>query len=207
MINMKNIKLFYLYYNNPQAIEHLERVYHVSGLSVVIVDDGSTVPLECDWATVYRIDEDVPWNMSRANNYGFGMLDVDDYILRCDIDHWFDPEDVDKLVGIDIAGTIVKFERVVYRSDESFYITPSPPNIYLAKVGDLIDAGGYDERFCGHYGYEDKEFMDRLERKGIRTVIHPFVKSNCNDWLGTKKLDRDGSVNRELYERIKNNLK
>jgi hypothetical protein len=198
---MKNIKLFYLYYNNPQAIEHLERVYRGSGIPVVIVDDGSTVPLRCDWATVYRIDEDVPWNMSRANNYGFGKLNVDDYILRCDIDHWFLPDDINKLVGVE--GSIVKFNRVVYRSDGSSYNTPSPPNIYLAKVGDLVDAGGYDERFCGHYGYEDKEFMDRLARRGVRTVIHPFVVSRCNDWLGTKKLDRDGSVNRELYERIK----
>ena len=195
------MKLFYLYYNQPEAIKNLEAIgYDSMPYEVVIIDDASKPKLDCDWATTYRIRKDVPWNMSKANNFGFSKLDPNDIILRCDMDHWFSLEDLDKLANIDLKPKqVIKFNRIVHKTNGGCYDTKTPVNIYLGRVGDLIEVGGYNEAFCGNYGYEDKEFMHRLEKNGFDISIHPTIKSHCNDWMFTKGLERDASINRELY--------
>ena len=203
------VKLFYLYYNNEEAFQFVKDHYGNSGVPVVIVDDGSPVPLSSvkkdpsfPELTVFRIDDDIKWGMSRANNYGMGMLAHDDIILRCDIDHYFEVEDIVKLCKSIVLEEkqIIKFDRIVYNADGSSYYTPSPPNIYLCRVGDILDAGGYDERFCGHYGFEDKELMYRLEHKcGFKVTHCDHIYSKCNSWMGTGLLDRDTTINYKLY--------
>ncbi|HSH65556.1 MAG TPA: galactosyltransferase-related protein, partial [Bacteroidia bacterium] len=139
----------------------------------------------------------VPWNMSRANNLGFSKLKENDIVLRLDIDHWFSLEDLEKLSEIKLKPKeIIKFNRIVLSKRK--YKTTPPPNIYMARVGDLINVGGYDERFCGNYGYEDKELMHRLKNNGFKeTISEVLVKTKAS--LHTKGLNRDLTVNRELY--------
>lgn len=200
------MKLLYLYYNQPEAIANLKRIgLNKSPFEIIIIDDGSNPKLNCDWATVYRIEENVPWNMSRANNLGFSKLKENDIVLRLDIDHWFSLEDLERLSKVKLnSKEIVKFERVVV-CEEKTYKTEPPPNIYMARVGDLVSSGGYDERFCGNYGYEDKELMHRLDKKGFKEIISEvLVKTKAS--LHTKGLNRDLTINRELYlELIKPN--
>ena len=192
------MKILYLYYNQPEAIKHLESIgLDNSTFEVIIIDDGSNPKLKCDWATVYRIEKDIPWNMSKANNLGFSMLNPNDTVLRLDIDHWFSLEDLEKLSEIKLKPKeIIKFNRIV--CSEKQYITKPPPNIYMARVGDLLNIGGYDERFCGNYGYEDKELMHRLKINGFKETISE-VLVNTKASLHTKGLNRNLTINRELY--------
>src|SRR5690606_22252207 len=98
---------------------------------------------------------------------------------------------------------IVKFKRVV--CFEKPYLTKPLPNIYMARVGDFISGGGYNESFCGNYGYEDKELMHRLKINGFKETISE-VMVRTNPFLHTKKLNRDLTVNKKLYlELIKSN--
>jgi len=193
------LKILYLYYNQPEAIKHLESIgLDNSPFEVIIIDDGSKPKLKCNWATVYRIEEDIPWNMSRANNLGLSKINSNETVLRLDIDHWFDLEDLNKLSKVDLKPKeIIKFDRLVYSKEN--YKTKPPPNIYLARVSDLISVGGYNESFCGNYGYEDKELMHRLKMNGFKEKISKdvIVKTKAN--LHTKKLNRDLSINKNLY--------
>src|SRR5690606_36564618 len=128
---------------------------------------------------------------------GFSMLNPNDTVLRLDIDHWFSFEDLEKLSEIKLKPKeIIKFKRIV--CSEKPYLTKPPPNIYMARVGDLLNIGGYDERFCGNYAYEDKELMHRRKINGFKETISE-VLVNTKASLHTKGLNRDLTINRELY--------
>jgi hypothetical protein len=61
--------------------------------------------------------------------------------------------------------------------------------------------GGYDERFSGNYGQDDKFFKVccRLhEIKDVSLNARLYNKSGTS----TRSLDRDASVNRALVERL-----
>jgi len=205
---MKNpLYLFYLYYNNPEAILNLEgQGLPEMDVQILIVDDGSEPPLRLDWPNVrvIRIDQDIPWNMAAANNAGFAALPADAVILRMDIDHWITPQMLEEVKGWAAElepKTLLKFERMVHKNNGG-YITPSPPNIYLARVVDLIEAGGYDERFVGHYGHEDTELMHRLKKRGFTIATLRNYYTHCDASLGTKGMDRDASRNKALLEEL-----
>jgi predicted glycosyltransferase involved in capsule biosynthesis len=95
---------------------------------------------------------------------------------------------------------ILKFNRVVYSKVN--YKTKPPPNIYLARVSDLINVGGYNESFCGNYGYEDKELMHRLKMNGFKETISKDVTVKTKADLHTKNLNRDLTVNKKRYLEI-----
>jgi hypothetical protein len=204
---MRPLYFFYLYYNNSEAIANLQKQgLPDMNVKIMIVDDGSSPPLRLDWPNVevLRIDHDVPWNMAAANNAGFAALPSDAVILRMDIDHWIDEsmlQEVKEWAEKIPAKTLVKFERMVYKRNGK-YCTPSPPNIYLALVSDLIAAGGYDERFVGYYGHEDTELMRRLAKKGFTTLHVQNQYVHCADWLGTKDMIRDSTRNKNLLKNL-----
>lgn len=186
--------VMYLYYNQPQAISKFERLcYQYLDIDFLFIDDGSKIPLKVDWAKVVRIEDDVPWNQPRANNIGFSCLyemNENETVLRMDIDHYFDVDDLLYLKDyIPEQKEIIKFKRNGLKSH---------PNIYLANVKDLINVGGYNEAFCGNYGYDDTEFMQRL-RKRFFSFTEMDINVNINYNTGDHGLERDKSVNLQKY--------
>ena len=187
---MAGLTILYLYYNQPEAVKFLEKQglpdYDVDFL---FVDDASKIPLEVDWSDVIRILIDVEWNQPYANNMALKQLTG--VVLRMDIDHYFEKESIPYLK---LLAKIIKENEIIH-----FKRGNKPhKNIYMARVEDLLKAGGYDERFCGNYGYDDSELMRRLKRKKWTfTKSDIEVKINHN---GGTKLNRDTTVNRAIYE-------
>lgn len=190
------MKVLYLYYNQHQAIKRFEALgYDKLDIDIIFVDDGSKIPLKCDWAKVYRIDKDVPWNMPKANNLGFSKL-KGETVLRMDIDHYFTPADLKRVSQIEVGEKeIIKFRRI-YKGKR----ISEGKNIYLARVNDIVKVGGYNEVFCGNYGYEDGELMHRLRLNGFK-----FIMSNITcivDENHTKGLNRNTEINYIKYRKL-----
>ena len=190
----------YLYYNQPQAIAFFESIgYNKLCHKFLFVDDASAQPLHLEaWknAEVFRIQKDTPWNQPAANNLAFWHIynkNTDAVVLRMDIDHYFKPSDLEKVAQIKLKPKeIIHFKR----EDRDVH-----PNIYLARVSDLLNAGGYNESFCGNYGYDDKEMMFRLRKKGFKFSVSE-LKTHVNNNFGTKNLSRDASINQKLYQKL-----
>lgn len=189
--------ILYLYYNQPEAISFLESIGCPDyPISFIFVDDGSKEPLKLDWpnAIVVRIDEDIPWNMSAANNLGFRY--TNGKVLRMDIDHFLEKDQIKHLESIDLKKMeLFIFDR--YRTDIGRKIDPAP-NIYLIGTEDYWSVGGYDEDYCGHYGYEDKDIRRKFDRAGF-SVRKSSLIVNVDVRYSTRNLDRDLTVNKNLY--------
>jgi hypothetical protein len=191
------LTVLYLYYDQPKAIGFLESIGCPSyPLKFVFVDDGSKEPLALGWpnAEVIRIEKDIPWNMSAANNAGFRGLSGK--VLRLDIDHYLEGDQIEALKDTKIArGELAIFPR--YRADMAKLLMPAP-NIYMIHAEDFWSVGGYDEDYCGHYGYEDKDIRRRYDRAGFRTYLSS-LPINVHIGLSTKGLDRNLTRNKHLY--------
>ena len=188
--------IMYLYYNQPRAIDVLKQMDAENyGCNLLFVDDASKEPLKLGWKNtkVIRIEEDIPWNMPRANNIGIKSLDPNERILRMDMDHFITKEQVETLKAYDLRpNEVMKFKR----SNARDY----PPNIYFTYVRNILYAGLYNEVFCGNYGYEDRDLMDRLAKKCIFTQSEISLYVDMD--LKTRGLDRDTSINLKKYKTL-----
>lgn len=184
--------VLYLYYNQAKAIKHLESVGYPGEFEFMFVDDGSKEPLKCDWATVLRIEKDIAWNQPQANNLAFKTLKKG-YVLRMDLDHWFTLEDLQKISDIRLEHKQIMFFSRIQNSKP----IRRHPNIFLCRVEDILNAGGYNEYYCGNYGYDDKELMRRLKHKGFRFL---YSDIDCNVEQFGVKLKRDTTINKRRYE-------
>jgi len=179
--------ILYLYYNQPEAVKHLKSIgYDKLKTKILFVDDASKIPLRIYWADVIRILIDVPWNQPYANNVALKYLDRDDIVLRMDIDHYFEPEDIERIKLIKVQkNEITHFKRGNL---------PIHPNIFL----DLLDAGGYNENFCGNYGYDDRELMQRLKKNKWKFRTSS-IEVKVNHKAGSHGLKRDTLINYNKY--------
>ena len=193
------MKILYLYYNQPTAVEKLFKLGYDT-LDVIFIDDGSKVPLKCDWATVYRIEKDIAWNQPQANNLGFSKI-PNEVVLRMDIDHYFTLDDIKKVLKIKPKEKeIIKFKRL-YKGKR----ISEGKNIYLANVNDIVYIGGYNEIFCGNYGYEDGDLMLRMRKAGFTFTISDIL---CRvDDLPTRGLNRDTTINHRKFKQLHENRK
>lgn len=165
------------------------------------MDDASDPPLRLDLPNVkvLRIDVDVPWNQPAASNMGIKSLHAGDVVLRLDIDHWVDPGDFHLFESLSRTlqpRTILQFGRVA--SGTGRRLRPNM-NMMMLRVSDFLAIGCYDEDFCGSYGYDDREFVDRARRLGWRFDVPRSPSLVVDPRGGTRSLSRDASVNREKY--------
>ena len=194
----------YLYYNQPDAIKFFESIgYKDCEFNFLFIDDGSKEPLKLDWknAKVLRIEKDIAWNQPQANNIGLEWLfcqNEHENVLRMDIDHYFTLE---QLENIRCYQVYLK-EMVTFQREDRH----PHPNIYLTSVKHLLNAGGYNEEFCGNYGYDDIELTNRLKRKHFSFTELP-IKVKINHKLKTHGLKRDTTVNHRKFKELeKSNL-
>lgn len=187
---MKNkLTILYTYYGQKERIGGILEEKHPKA-RVIIVDDGTPEPLEAPKSVeIIRIPIDVPWNQPAARNKGFSK--AEGWIVCADIDHLVTKENVEDILNLNKEKGTVYF---LGREDTNSW------NVYLIHKDDFENVGGYDEDFCGHYGYDDIDFLwrcqDKLKVEEVRDIkVKVFAKESSS------KGNRDTEFNKKLLQK------
>ena len=165
------------------------------GVSAIVVDDCSVnspaellrespIPVR-----LYSVLEDIQWNQPGARNLGMLMCSTE-WVLSTDIDHILPAATAHKIMQISLTS------RAFYTLGRIGAPKPHLNSLLLTREA-YWDAGGFDEDFCGNYGYDDTDFRQRLSR--IRRLTHlkriamRVVKSSV-------RRKREPKVNRALLK-------
>lgn len=195
------------YHNNPLMLARQLREWanyplHVRhAFDFVIIDDGSRHPasdvllehsglLESVCPTLYRIDDDIPWNQHGARNLGARETDCP-WLLMLDIDHVLTAENAEALTHRlhGVRDDLLRWfrfprERIgaedeTRAKDSMLRGIPSDMpratvnramNCYLTTRAAYWEAGAYNEDFCGTYG-GDTQFLNELRDVAGEPVI------------------------------------
>jgi glycosyltransferase involved in cell wall biosynthesis len=136
-----------------------------SRIEFLLVDDGSPEPAILAPnspinLTLVRVKENIPWNQPGARNLGLKLAEGD-WVIASDIDHILPAEGLRQVLSLNKdRGTVYFFERTV----EGGLAKNPHPNSFLISRQTFWEVGGYDEDFCGHYGYDDTFVRLRFER-------------------------------------------
>lgn len=204
---MKKLALLTHVYNSPEAaqgqVDAWATLTHqqTEALEFIIVDDCSDEPLSLRSYNLplrlFRITTDIPWNMAGAKNLLLSKSTAE-WLLFFDVDNRPTPTDI---AGLSQA--LTQLDR------QTVYMFPwkngqpgveSHINTFLVHREVVQSAGGFDEDFCGHYGYEDVYFHYVLQRLGHNRVILanvPFEQGSAR----TEGLSRDSERNKALATR------
>ena len=239
----QRLTIVILYYDQPSALlQQLEWYASFPRLlrdlvAVMVVDDGSPNAtagaalgaVESDsrsevlaerWATmrrrlaldVWRVGIDVPWNQPEANNLAF-LKSRTEWICRTDIDHFFEPSQVARMLlliedkgpeSTEVFTFSRRFGSLLTPSSSSWwrsriwpFLKPHPNTLLLTKRT-YWEAKGFDESFSGNYGYDDIDFRRRLPKPPVNSGI--VVRGDLRSESSTKRLDRDNTVNALLFQ-------
>lgn len=164
-----------------------------SKVQFILIDDGSTVPLtvsKCDInLEVYRIEKDIPWNVTGARNIGFCMARTE-YVFTSDMDALFPRESAKKLIeNLPVVNnhTIYWFPRVDrkgnFEKDRHLFTIMINKQLYW-KIG------GMDEDFAGQWGYEDLDFLRRVSNYDTGLIPAHVVNYKDFDDASTTTISR-----------------
>lgn len=207
MQNPEILTLIYPFYNSQDALNrqidawknYPEKIR--KQVRFVLVDDYSDSPVDfhIDFAinlTCLRVIDDIDWNQPGAKNLGFKFV-LSPWAFFSDIDHVLKAEMCERLIDLNKQkGIVYFFQRY---NDEGDAARPHP-NSFLIHKDDFKTAGGYDEDFCGHYGYDDLIFNEVLQRQyTLKTLDN--VSLITSRLYHTSTLDRDTRHNRKLFKK------
>ena len=174
---MTPVTLVYAYYQNGGMLEQQCRAWSgysataKAQIAVVVVDDGSpTVPAsahltDCGLSvTLYRIHENLVWNVAGARNLGMQQA-ADGWCLLTDIDHVLMPEDADRLVSTTLNAKCYYTPARKWANGKK--LDPHS-NTYLLQRDLYWKTGGSDEDYTGWWGAGEPAFrkMIRMLAKG-----------------------------------------
>lgn len=180
------ITVLYTYFGQRERIPGILE----QGLKTVIVDDCSKEPLgPLDGVKVVRVTDDIKWNQPGARNLGFHISDG--WVLCADIDHLVTKENMEQL-----ENTELKRGCVYYLGRED----TNSVNIYVIHKDDFEKIGGYDEDFCGNYGYDDIHFYNKCVRLlDVHELRH--IKAKVYAKESSSEGVRDSTHNLEVIKR------
>jgi len=191
------ISFVYPVYNSQEMLKIHLREWHSYDLSVkkcikfILIDDCSAVPVSIPKDVeinieVYRVDKDIPWNVTGARNLGFHVADTE-YVFTSDMDALFPKDSAKKLVEFNEADskTMYWFPRVDRKMqwEKNRHLF----TVFMAKKL-FWDVGGMDEDFAGQWGYEDLDFLRRYRLD--RTLKEGLIQAHVIDY----KFAGDASV-------------
>lgn len=127
-----------------------------------------------------RITTDILWNQNGARNLGL-FLSKGDYIAVEDNDHiptrtFY--EEAEKLMEQGYDRVCVKQRLVISKDDlnkpmEEWKVLKTRGTarmIAILRREMLVDVKGYDEQFCGRYGWDVPDFMRRTGKWGAKEI-------------------------------------
>ena len=180
------ITVLYTYFGQRERIQGIIN----QGLKTVIIDDCSKEPLgPVDGISVARITDDIKWNQPGARNLGFHICEG--WILCADIDHLVTKENMEQLKNTNLRRGCVYY---LGREDTNSV------NIYLIHKDDFEKIGGYDEDFCGNYGYDDIHFYNKcIKLLEVHELRH--IKAKVYAEESSSEGVRDSDHNLELIRK------
>ena len=169
------ITFVYPYYENGGMLErHLyewasyrpEVKEHVRA---IIVDDGSPRDAalnhwrDCGFqAALYRIKENIPWNVPGARNLGMDQA-PEGWCLLTDIDHLLDADAANTLVDL-LPSLNETYAYTLSRRWADGRLLHPHPNSYIIQRSAYWQAGGTDEDWSGYWGAGEQAFRKCLRR-------------------------------------------
>jgi len=169
-------------------------------LEFIVIDDCSDTPLAVDAAglnlRLLRVEDDIAWNMPGCRNLG-AVQAAAPWLLYFDVDNVTAEASIAMLVN---ALPRLDPQRLyVFRRTQDGQDLEPHINTYLVTRRGFFAAGGYDEDFCGHYGYEDVLFRNMWRRHvGGETLLTDIAFEQLG--FRTAGLDRDTTRNERLVQ-------
>jgi len=202
------LSIIYSQYNSQKMLDYTLDVYRtylcLNDIEFLMVDDGSDPPLTVNGKGFnlqhLRIHKDIPWNQGGAKNLGTMHANAD-WLLYLDADRIAPIETLDWLMTNAESGKFYIFAQKDH--DGTLRGTKKPFGVFAAEKKEMMRVKGFDERFCGEYGYEDLQLSKKLK-------VHQIQKTKLNDIYlvaydkhesldgKVKYLSRDLARNKEL---------
>lgn len=140
---------------------------------VIISDDGGVGNYEClRYACVHKYIWETHTSYQRVARINDGLRYVDDHVVLLDDDCI--PESDGWSFGFtseaSLFGGVI---RGLHVTEHGKYDIPpwfSTTNVYFPK-GVLESVGGMDIAYNGHYGYEDIDLGNRLQKSGVQVDV------------------------------------
>lgn len=175
-------------------------------LEFVVIDDFSDPPLTVDRdpglpalnLRLLRVEDDIDWNMPGCRNLA-AVQATSPWLLFFDIDNVLSPDDLAKVVqGLPRLKPTIRY--VFRRTQDGQDVEPHLNSFLVSRWG-FLRAGGYDEDFCGHYGYEDVLFRN-MWRKYVGTEVLLTDVAFAQQGFKTAGLNRDFTRNQALLHTL-----
>ncbi len=222
-LDKQHIRLTYVlhfYFNqatNSALIERL-RTYEkyapnlLDRIQFVVVDDGSPFKFEIpDFKlniTWLRITDDIPWNLGGARNLGV-VYAKSDKILLTDLDHEFPEHTLEYALRARNTGR--RMYRVYRKSLKTGeFCKLAHANSFLMSRAHFLRLYGYDEEFCGEYGYFGGWLTQfhRYHGSWVRKLPRKYfcIKDDVAEKDSDHDLERDKAANQLVYLRKRNEV-
>jgi hypothetical protein len=167
-----------------------------------VIDDGSPVRVPLDFRLhnldIYRIDEDIPWNIAGARNLAFHVAKTE-WVLCADIDHIVTTESLLRILDLDFGNhnTAYIFNR---KTDDGYYGCRAIINVLMSRQR-YFEIGGHDEDYSGHYGREETFFSRCLRYHKVRIVYCDDIVLDWRPRIGsTTGLVRNKTHNAKIFD-------
>jgi glycosyltransferase involved in cell wall biosynthesis len=214
------------YNQDDITIAHLKGCMNSTRLpdEIIVVNDGGGEELldrikELDKncpITYARITDDLVWNQNGARNLGL-YLSTGDYIALEDNDHiptkTFYKEAVELLKEHD---AVIVRKRIVISEDDldkewkQLNVRGSAEIISVRKREHLLRIKGFDEQFCGRYGWDVPDFVNRIKQVAPDTVANgEYYVVNTLSNLENRKFWSNGATKMDAinYHNYKRNIR
>ena len=148
-------------------------------------------------------------------NYGAKNLGIIEsktpWVFLSELDHIVDPDSARKILQIQVEpkNYYMFMRKNFHQSSNKRYSDRPHVATFLFNKNDYQNAGGIDEDFSGHYGYDDLFFRDCLHYTGCNCVLEQDIvlknisgnfESKDADLSEDKSVPRDTCRNKLLYE-------
>lgn len=169
-------------------------------LSFLVIDDHSDEPLTVDKGPLdlrlLRVDDDIAWNMPGCRNLAATVAETP-WMLYFDVDNVVSEASLRKIVNA-LPGLDTNRLHVFRRVEGGVDVEPHINSFLITRQG-FFRAGGYDEDFSGHYGFEDVLFR-MMWRKHVGTEVLLTDIAFEQLRFRTAGLDRDTARNQALIQ-------